>query len=155
MRSACASGRTSVLRASEQSLKCPPDFFEPRKTLVSLLRLSSGDAMPLSPMLVGLASGEPDNSNFTLGVTLEEWAAPLGLHHQRRPGLLGVTLRAQPRNTAFSVHPLVNFDLALEPFDLNGLRTGKLGQDVPVALGDTNGFKAYLGFCRSGCMPTI
>jgi hypothetical protein len=64
--------------------------------------------------------------------------------------LLGVTLRAEPREAAVSVRPLVNFDFAFKPFDSNGLHTGTFGQDMPIALGNTIGFKAYFGFCHSG-----
>jgi hypothetical protein len=79
--------------------------------------------------------------------------SPLFFEGKQR--LLGVTLRAQPRDAAVAVHPFVNFAFAFEPRDLDRLDSRILGKDIPVALGNPNGFEGYFGFAHAGSMPTI
>ncbi|MGC1562553.1 MAG: hypothetical protein WA820_22260 [Bradyrhizobium sp.] len=63
--------------------------------------------------------------------------------------LFRVTLRAQPGDAAFAVHPLVDLAFAFETPNVNRLdtrNTRTLGQDIPVVLGNSHGFETYFRF---------
>ena len=60
--------------------------------------------------------------------------------------LLRVTLRAQPRDAAFAVHPLVDFGFAFETSNVNRLDARTLGQDIPIVLGNSHRFETYFCF---------
>jgi hypothetical protein len=62
--------------------------------------------------------------------------------------LLSVTLRTQPCDAAVAIHPFVKFGFAFEPCDLNGLALWTFGQNIPVALGYSDGFESYFRFCH-------
>jgi hypothetical protein len=69
--------------------------------------------------------------------------------------LLRITLRAQPSDAAVAVHPLVDFRFAFETRDANRLDTRTLGQDIPVALGNSYRFEIYFCFGHALVMATI
>jgi hypothetical protein len=50
------------------------------------------------------------------------------------PGSLSVSLRAQPRDLAVSVHPIVNVCLALEAGDFSWFGAWVLGDDRPIII---------------------
>jgi hypothetical protein len=60
--------------------------------------------------------------------------------------LLRVTLRAQPSDAAFAVHPLVDFSFAFETTNVNRLDTRTLGEDIPFALSNSHRFESYFCF---------
>jgi len=62
---------------------------------------------------------------------------------------LGVALRAEPRNPAVSVHPLVDLGLAGEAGDLARLAARVVRLNRPVVVGDPDGFKRHFCFCHA------
>ena len=60
--------------------------------------------------------------------------------------LFRITLRAQPIDAAFAVHPFVDFGFAFETKNLNRLDTRILGEDIPVSLGNSHRFENYFCF---------
>jgi hypothetical protein len=60
--------------------------------------------------------------------------------------LFRVTLRAQPSDAAFAVHPLVDFSFAFETTNANRLDTRTLGEDFPFALSKSHRFESYFCF---------
>jgi hypothetical protein len=70
--------------------------------------------------------------------------------------LLGVTLRAEPVDTAIPIQPVVNVGLALQSFDVPVLNAGVLGNDLPVILDnalhfeDHSGRFSHLSLCHAG-----
>src|ERR1700687_941644 len=63
--------------------------------------------------------------------------------------LFGVTLRAQPTNSAVPVHPVVCVGLAFQAGDLTGFCTRKLCQDAPVILSISDDFERDFCFCHA------
>ena len=63
-------------------------------------------------------------------------------------GSLGVTLRAEPRDLAVSVHPVVNVGLALETSDLSGFGAGVVSDDNPFIVGLANRPEGHFYFCH-------
>jgi len=63
--------------------------------------------------------------------------------------LFGVTLRAQPTNSAVPIHPVVCVGLACQAGDLAGFCTRKLRQDVPVILSISDDFESDFCFCHA------
>jgi hypothetical protein len=68
--------------------------------------------------------------------------------------LLGVTLRAKPRDLAFTVHPLVDLGLARETGDLSWFQARVFGDDFPIIFGVALWAKGYFCFCH-GALCTI
>src|SRR6202022_4690795 len=68
---------------------------------------------------------------------------------EKATGSLGVTLRAKPRDTAVSVHPVVRVGLAFQAGDFSGLGARIFGQDVPVVLCVSDDFEDYFCFCHA------
>src|SRR5438105_15108474 len=67
---------------------------------------------------------------------------------------LGVAMRPQPVDLAAVVQPLVGFCLALEALDVACFRSGILGNDLPIILGDTVQFEGYFCFAHAAlCRP--
>jgi hypothetical protein len=64
-------------------------------------------------------------------------------------GLLGVALRAKPRDTAVSVHPVVRVGLALQARDFSGLGARIFSQDIPVVLCVSDDFEGHFCFCHA------
>ena len=64
-------------------------------------------------------------------------------------GLLGVTLRAKPRDTAVSVHPVVGVGFAFQAGDFPGFDARIFSQDVPVVLCVSDDFEGYFCFCHA------
>jgi hypothetical protein len=46
----------------------------------------------------------------------------------------------------FAVHPLVDFGFAFETSNVNRLDARTLGQDIPIALGNSHRFETYFCF---------
>jgi hypothetical protein len=61
-----------------------------------------------------------------------------GFFDGRLIGLLGVALRAQPRDLTITVHPVVNVGLTLETRDFSRFSTWVIGDDGPVIISVAN-----------------
>jgi hypothetical protein len=68
--------------------------------------------------------------------------------------LLGVTLRAKPRDLAFPVHPLIDLGLARETGDFSWFQARVFRDDFPIIFGVALWAKGYFCFCH-GALCTI
>jgi hypothetical protein len=64
-------------------------------------------------------------------------------------GSLSVALRAQPRDLAAAVHPVVNVGLALETSDFSRFGAWVLSDDSPVIIRVTNRPEGHFCFCHA------
>jgi hypothetical protein len=63
-------------------------------------------------------------------------------------GSLSVSLRAEPRDLAVSVHPIVNVGLALETPDFSWFGACVLGDDRPIIIRVMNRLERHFCFCH-------
>jgi hypothetical protein len=68
---------------------------------------------------------------------------------RRAIGSLSVALRAQPRDLAVAVHPVVNVGLALETSDFSRFGAWVLSDDSPVIIRVTNWPEGHFCFCHA------
>jgi hypothetical protein len=64
-------------------------------------------------------------------------------------GLLGVALRAEPRDLAVSVHPVVGICLAGEAEDFALFAIRVIGLDFPFIVCNADGLEGHFCFCHS------
>lgn len=63
--------------------------------------------------------------------------------------LFGVALGTQPVDAAPSIQPLINFGFALETLDDPVINTRKLGQDLPVIVGNSKHLERHSLLCHA------
>src|SRR5882724_1705160 len=66
----------------------------------------------------------------------------------RAIGLLGVTLRAEPRDPAVSVHPVVGIGLAGKPDDFSLFATWIVRLDCPIVVCNPDDLEGHFCFCH-------
>jgi len=97
-------------------------------------------------MAEGAGVGEP----LACDGTMPAWAKPKG--ETPTVGLLGVllgvALRAEPRDLAVSVHPVVGIGLAGKPSDFSLLAAWIVRLDRPVVVCNPNDPEGHFCFCH-------
>lgn len=66
----------------------------------------------------------------------------------RLNGLLGVALTAEPADTPFTIHPIIDIGFAVKAVNFPGLGARVLGYDSPIIVRLSDGSEGHFCFCH-------